>query len=319
LQGKVGDFLVEFHGEIPRILDGGPLVAISSIIPEVGGKCHCAGSAVFDWTNGVTNPAWRVGLILALICARRRRSIPARSPRLSKEAPELRSIAVLEWTGDAGKPKASRLVPVAVLDGGELQDGGIYMARPQPLALAGEVEYELEQDGKPVGLFDIKNAGQEQGSWVGYGAWKPMPAQSPSRPQGLAKTMDDDEERRAGAASQASRRRCAPRARQQQFRQRRTAPASRARRQPIRTGPRCTKQAAPTAIQAPPPAQLRLPLPIPTSQRCTGTTRATDSDSADRKQQHQQSDDPDRPVLKKTRRRSPRTIGHVDSCPMYRS
>jgi hypothetical protein len=113
-----------------------------------------------------------IGLVVALpACAQ----YPGQVTKNSKDTPELRSIAVLEWTGDAGKPKASRLVPVAVLDGGELQDGGIYMARPQPLALSGEVEYELENDGKPMGLYDIKNAGQEQGSWVGYGAWKPMP------------------------------------------------------------------------------------------------------------------------------------------------
>src|SRR5580658_67253 len=97
----------------------------------------------------------------------------------NKDAPELRSIAVLEWTGDKGSPTASRLVPVAVLDGGELQDGGIYLARPEPLALVPEVEYELEQDGKPVGLFDIKNAGQVDGGWVGFGSWKPMPMARP--------------------------------------------------------------------------------------------------------------------------------------------
>ena len=49
-------------------------------------------------------------------------------------------------------------------DGEALQDGGIYLARPEPLSLAGEVEYELERNGKPIGLFDIKNAGQ-------YTAW----------------------------------------------------------------------------------------------------------------------------------------------------
>jgi hypothetical protein len=111
----------------------------------------------------------------------------------SKESPELRSIAVLEWTGDNGSPSSSRLVPVAVLDGGQLQDGGIYLARPEPLALVPEVEYELEQDGKPVGLFDIKNAGQEQGGWVGFGAWKPMPM---ARPRPSAKQLahlDDDD------------------------------------------------------------------------------------------------------------------------------
>jgi hypothetical protein len=119
---------------------------------------------------------------------------PGQVTKSSKDAPELRSIAVLEWTGEAGKPKTSRLVPVAVLDGGQLQDGGIYLARPQPLALAGEVEYELQQDGRPIGLFDIKNSGQEQGSWVGYGTWKPMPAARPKpSARDLARTQIDDD------------------------------------------------------------------------------------------------------------------------------
>jgi len=119
---------------------------------------------------------------------------PGQVTKTSKDTPELRSIAVLEWTGEAGKPKTSRLVPVAVLDGGQLQDGGIYLARPQPLALAGEVEYELEQDGRPIGLFDIKNSGQEQGSWVGYGTWKPMPVARPKpSARDLARTQIDDD------------------------------------------------------------------------------------------------------------------------------
>ncbi len=120
---------------------------------------------------------------------------PGQLTKTTKDAPELRAIAVLEWTGDAGKPKASRLVPVAVLADGQLQDGGIYLARPEPLALAGEVEYQLMQNGKTVGLYDIRNAGQEQGSWVGYGSWKPLPKVKP-KPflQDLAVTRIEDEE-----------------------------------------------------------------------------------------------------------------------------
>src|SRR5580658_3032065 len=115
-----------------------------------------------------------------------------------KDAPELRAIAVLEWTGMAGKPKACRIVPVTVLDDGKLQDGGIYLARPEPLAIAGEVEYELEDNGKTVGLFDIENTGREQGAWVGYGTWKPMPVAQPKpSPEELARQRpledpDDD-------------------------------------------------------------------------------------------------------------------------------
>jgi hypothetical protein len=132
-----------------------------------------------------------MGLMAALpACAQ----YPGQVTKTPQESPELRSIAVLEWTGEAGKPKASRLVPVAVLDGGQLQDGGIYLARPQPMALGGEVEYELQQNGKAVGLFDIRNAGQEQGSWVGHGAWKPMPSARPKPPaRDWAKTNFDDD------------------------------------------------------------------------------------------------------------------------------
>jgi len=93
----------------------------------------------------------------------------------SKDAPDLRAVAVLEWTGDLGKPKACRIVPITIYDGDKLQDASVYMARPQPLALSSEVEYELKENGKTTGFFDIETAGQEQGTWVGFGKWKPLP------------------------------------------------------------------------------------------------------------------------------------------------
>jgi hypothetical protein len=100
--------------------------------------------------------------------------------------PQMRSVAVLEWTGDALHPKASRLVPVSVYDGQQLQDGGIYLCRPQPVALDKEVEYQLEQDGKLVGLFEVDGASQQQeGSWLGFGAIKPLP--SAPTPEELAR------------------------------------------------------------------------------------------------------------------------------------
>jgi hypothetical protein len=105
---------------------------------------------------------------------------PGQVTKSSQDVPTVRAVAVLEWTGEAGHPKASRLVPVSVYDGQVLQDGGIYLARPAPLALSSEVEYELKENGKTVGLFDINNAGQEQGSWVGFGVWKPLPKAKPA-------------------------------------------------------------------------------------------------------------------------------------------
>jgi hypothetical protein len=102
----------------------------------------------------------------------------------------MRAIAVLEWTGEAEHPKASRLVPVTVYDGAQLQDAGIYLARPAPLALLTDVEYELKDNGKTTGLFVVNTAGQNQGSWVGFGAWKPLP--KPKAPATVAKIDDRD-------------------------------------------------------------------------------------------------------------------------------
>jgi hypothetical protein len=116
---------------------------------------------------------------------------PGQITNANKNTPTLRAVAVLEWTGDADHPKASRIVPVCVYDGQELQDGGIYLARPEPLALEGEVEYQLQQDGKPVGLFDVENAAREQGAWVGYGKLKPLPRPKPA-PVQVAKIDEDD-------------------------------------------------------------------------------------------------------------------------------
>ncbi|MGA7258118.1 MAG: hypothetical protein WBX09_15850 [Terracidiphilus sp.] len=126
----------------------------------------------------------------------------------TRKTAELRAVAVLEWTGEPGKPKTCRLVPVSIYDGNQLQDAGVYMARPQPLSLDPEVEYQLKKDGKTIGLFDIKNAGQEEGSWVGFGDWKALPKPKPAwKPAKVDEDNDwnsDDKpvlHRRAGADS----------------------------------------------------------------------------------------------------------------------
>lgn len=115
-----------------------------------------------------------------------------------EKQPVLRAISVLEWTGEERHPKASRLVPVMIFDSGAMADGGIYLARPEPLSLEREVEYELQRNGRPIGLYEIKNAGQEQGAWVGYGAWKAAIAPTKPRPATalpLNPSWDDVEDR----------------------------------------------------------------------------------------------------------------------------
>jgi len=116
----------------------------------------------------------------------------AKTAKSTPEAPEMRAIAVLEWNGDPDHPKASRLVPVTLLDGGVLQDGSIYLARPVPLALAGNVEYEIQRNGQPTGVFDVSSAGQEMGGWVGHGVAKPLPVTRPKAETKTPRPIEDE-------------------------------------------------------------------------------------------------------------------------------
>ena len=110
-----------------------------------------------------------------------------------KNKQELRSVAVLEWTGDVEHPKASRLIPVTVFDGQQLQDGGLYLAQPEPLSLEGEVEYQLKDNGKNTGLYVIGNAALDQGSWVGYGKWEALPKPKAAPAASKQSWTDEDE------------------------------------------------------------------------------------------------------------------------------
>jgi hypothetical protein len=206
-----------------------------------------------------------LAVALGLVSLAAAAQYPGQVTKKSKDAPPLRSIAVLEWTGDEGKPKNSRLVPVTVFDGEALRDGNVYLARPQPLALAGEVEYELEKNGKSIGLYDIKNAGQEQGSWVGYGAWKPLPSAKPKPAapvldEGMRMTtslcsIENTLKARTAVAKTAGPTRAPPPRPQTQTAQRST------RRQPAETRTTKLQAAAPTARRA-------TPLPIQTNRPC---------------------------------------------------
>jgi hypothetical protein len=93
----------------------------------------------------------------------------------------LRSIAVLEWTGDRNHPNATRLVPVSLFDGVHLQDAALYLARPVPLALDSGTEYEVEGSGLPQGWFDIAGAREIGNDWFGFGNWKPYVPPPPKK------------------------------------------------------------------------------------------------------------------------------------------
>jgi hypothetical protein len=121
----------------------------------------------------MTKAAGTFALLLAL-AAPSWAQYPGRMETTKKAAPTVRAIAVLEWTGQSGKPSASRIIPISVFDGEQYQPGGLYLAKPEPLALEPGTEYVLEDAGVARGLFDIDAAHDVDGYWFGYGAWKPM-------------------------------------------------------------------------------------------------------------------------------------------------
>jgi hypothetical protein len=91
----------------------------------------------------------------------------------------LRATAVLEYTGDLGKMKESRLVPIVIWDGMQYQPGGLYLAQPAPLAVLSGTQYELETAGKPKGFFNIKDAEDLAGLWIGVGSFEAPPPPKP--------------------------------------------------------------------------------------------------------------------------------------------
>jgi hypothetical protein len=114
--------------------------------------------------------------LLAALAAPAGAQYPGHIESAKKAAPTIRAVAVLEWTGEPGKPSASRIIPISVFDGERYQPGGLYLAKPEPLALEPGTEYVLQDAGVARGLFDINNAQDVNGYWFGYGAWKPMAA-----------------------------------------------------------------------------------------------------------------------------------------------
>jgi hypothetical protein len=117
---------------------------------------------------------------------------PGQIAKPETNAPDLRAVAIFEWTGDEAHPKNGRLVPICIYDGQDLNDAGVYLSQPEPLALQSDVEYQLQHDGVPSGLFDIDTSAREQGGWVGYGKWLPMPAaKAPTRVAKVDVDQDD--------------------------------------------------------------------------------------------------------------------------------
>jgi hypothetical protein len=105
--------------------------------------------------------------------------LQAQMHKVAKPQQVVRAVGVYEWTGNMARPTASRLIPVSLYINGKLEDAGVYLARPVPLALLTGNEYELEKAGIGHGLLDLEYArhmqtadGDYDNGWLGYGSFK---------------------------------------------------------------------------------------------------------------------------------------------------
>ena len=103
--------------------------------------------------------------------------------KVSRPEQVVRAVGVYEWTGELGKPKGMRLVPVTIFIDGQVQDAAVYLARPIPFALQGGTLYELDEAGTEKGLLDLMSARHVQipeaadlpaydDGWFGYGKFE---------------------------------------------------------------------------------------------------------------------------------------------------
>lgn len=109
---------------------------------------------------------------------------PGQMHKIAKPEEVVRAVGVYEWTGDRTKPTASRLIPVTLFIDGELQDAGVYLARPVPFAIDSGTIYEVDKAGVAEGTLDVKYATHLQTAdaaanyddgWFGYGTFAPPP------------------------------------------------------------------------------------------------------------------------------------------------
>jgi hypothetical protein len=65
----------------------------------------------------VLMPSMLLSLAMLALPAPTQAQTPVAPKAAQAKQPELRALGVLEWTGEAEKPSASRLVPVAIFTG----------------------------------------------------------------------------------------------------------------------------------------------------------------------------------------------------------
>ncbi len=124
--------------------------------------------------------------IVAMVVAVAPAALRAQTHAVKKPETVVRAVAVYEWTGDEAKPTASRLVPVSVFINSQLEDAGVYLARPVPFALDTGTVFEVQKAGVPEGTLELAYERHLEGTgdtpfddgWLGYGKLKPKPGET---------------------------------------------------------------------------------------------------------------------------------------------
>ena len=125
----------------------------------------------------------RSGWVVALSVVGSAALAGAQTHVVKKPETVVRAVGVFEWTGELDHPTANRLVPVSVFINGQLEDAGVYLARPVPLALETGTVFELDKSGVADGTVELAYArhyvsngvAAVDDGWLGYGAYKGQP------------------------------------------------------------------------------------------------------------------------------------------------
>jgi hypothetical protein len=167
-------------------------------------------------------PAWLCAVVAALALPAYAQYPGHVDTTQQQSGTHLRATAVLEYTGSLQDSKATRLVPIAIWDGTQYQPGGLYLAEPAPLAVLPRTQYELESEGRPKGLFTVKDAEDLGGLWIGVGHYQaPAPPRArvaparrghtyrvqevdPDKPHFAHVPADDSAQSSAGASGQSA-------------------------------------------------------------------------------------------------------------------
>jgi hypothetical protein len=110
----------------------------------------------------------------------------AQTHAVKKPETVVRAVAVYEWTGEEEKATASRVVPVALFIDGQLQDAGVYLARPVPFAIDTGTIYETQKAGVDEGTLELAyerhltsgDTAMIDDGWLAYGAFKAKPKET---------------------------------------------------------------------------------------------------------------------------------------------